>query len=177
MTITTMDEASPWLAAFLARQVDLKRYFAARVGEVEAEDLVQEACLRIATLPADTNINSLDAYIGRIGHNIMLDRIRQDRARARRDTEWYNVQGTFAPSGEKVHEAAPADDALIARERIRQMQEALGQLPEPVRQAFLLHKFDGLSHAEIAERLGVSRSSIEKHMMRALKHLMKRLGG
>jgi RNA polymerase sigma-70 factor (ECF subfamily) len=39
---------------------------------------------------------------------------------------------------------------------------------------FLLHRFEGLSYSEIARRLGVSRSAVEKHMMHALQMLSER---
>jgi RNA polymerase sigma-70 factor (ECF subfamily) len=39
-----------------------------------------------------------------------------------------------------------------------------------------MHKFEGLSHPEIAARIGISRSTVEKHMGTALKHLIKRRG-
>lgn len=171
-----MAEPTPWVAAFLERRADLKRYFAARVGETEAEDLVQETCLRVAALPADADIRSSGAFIYRLGHNIMLDRIRQDRSRAGRDAEWRRTHGMLTSTGEEIHDAVPADEALIARERLRQMQDALAQLPEPIQQTFRLHKLDGFSHSEVAVRLGVSRSLVEKRMMQALKHLLARLG-
>ncbi|WP_447725715.1 sigma-70 family RNA polymerase sigma factor [Sphingomonas koreensis] len=171
-----MAEPTPWVAAFLERRADLIRYFAARVGESEAEDLVQETWLRVAALPLDTDIHSPGAFIYRLGHNIMLDRIRQDRSRARRDAEWRRAHRVETSSGEDIHDAVPADEALIARERLRRMQEALTQLPEPVQQTFRLHKLEGLSHSQVATRLGVSRSLVEKRMMQALKHLLARLG-
>jgi RNA polymerase sigma-70 factor (ECF subfamily) len=38
-----------------------------------------------------------------------------------------------------------------------------------------MHKFEGLSHPEVAAQLGISRSAVEKHMMAALKHLLASL--
>jgi RNA polymerase sigma-70 factor (ECF subfamily) len=36
-----------------------------------------------------------------------------------------------------------------------------------------MHKFDGLSYAEVAAKFGISRSSVEKHMMQALRALSR----
>ena len=55
------------------------------------------------------------------------------------------------------------------------MRLALADLPQAVQTSFRLHKIDGLTHAQVAERMGVSRSLIEKHMMSALRHLSQRL--
>ncbi len=53
---------------------------------------------------------------------------------------------------------------------------ALDELPPQCRKAFRLHKLDGLSHAETAAAMGISRSAVEKHISAALKFLLARLG-
>ncbi len=158
--------------AFLTRRDDLRRYFAARVGDAEADDLVQETYLRAAATSAEVSVRSPGAYLYRLGANVMLDRIRQQRARRARDGDWHDATVTCAAGGDDMDDAAPADRTLIARERLRRLSEALGELPEAVQRTFRLHKIEGLSHGEVAARLGVSRSLVEKHMMRALKHLL-----
>jgi RNA polymerase sigma-70 factor (ECF subfamily) len=55
------------------------------------------------------------------------------------------------------------------------MMAALDSLPPQVARAFKLHKLEGLSHAETAAVMGVSRSSVEKHISAALKALTARL--
>jgi RNA polymerase sigma-70 factor (ECF subfamily) len=53
--------------------------------------------------------------------------------------------------------------------------KAVEALPPQCRRVFRLHKFDGLSHAEVAEKLGISRSAVEKHISAALKSLTRTL--
>jgi len=53
---------------------------------------------------------------------------------------------------------------------------AVERLPTPVATAFRLHKFGGLSHGEVAQQMGVSRSSVEKYIMTALRSLLAELG-
>ena len=77
---------------------------------------------------------------------------------------------------QEVLDAVPIDQALIAREKLNNVCAALEELPHNVRATFRRHKFDGLSYAEVAAEQGVSRSLVEKHMMRALKHLLERVG-
>ncbi|MCY1454885.1 putative RNA polymerase sigma factor FecI [compost metagenome] len=55
------------------------------------------------------------------------------------------------------------------------MQRALAELSQPCRESFLLRKLDGLSHPQIAERLGISRSVVEKHIVNAMKHCRLRM--
>ncbi|MBX8814512.1 RNA polymerase sigma factor, partial [Ochrobactrum sp. MR34] len=49
-------------------------------------------------------------------------------------------------------------------------------LPPRQRDVFLMHKFDGLSHTEIAQKLGITRSGVEKLIMKALAHCREHLG-
>ena len=60
-------------------------------------------------------------------------------------------------------------------EEQRQLETAIAELPEGARRAFCLHKIDGLSHAEVAARLGISRSGVEKHIAVAMKNLRRLL--
>jgi RNA polymerase sigma factor (sigma-70 family) len=166
-----MRQGERLVEAFLGRRHDMRRYFAARVSEAEADDLVQETYLRVAALAPDTDVRSPGAYLYRLGNNIMLDHLRRQRAGRVRDTHWHDVTATARGSGEYLDDAVPVDRAMIARDRLDRLRAALADLPDPVQQTFHLHKVDGLSYAEIAAKLGVSRSLIEKRMMRALGHL------
>jgi transmembrane sensor len=60
--------------------------------------------------------------------------------------------------------------ALLARERLRLLDEALRQLPPKPRAALLLNRVEGLTQAEIARRLGVSESMVVKYIAQALRH-------
>lgn len=164
------------LETFLERQAELKRYFVARVGEAEADDLVQEVYMKVAGIMDEAGIQNHRAYLYRLSNNVMLDRMRQQRASVARDDAWRRTTHVFAPSGEEVLDAVPVDQALVARDRLQRVCAALDELPENVWATFRRHKFDGLSHAEVAAEFGVSRSLVEKHMMRALKHLIARVG-
>jgi RNA polymerase sigma factor (sigma-70 family) len=105
---------------------------------------------------------------------LLLDGGRERPGRRRRDRLW----------SESVHDgatdepAAPGpmpDEALIEQEEQQQLAAAVAALPEAARRAFLLHKVEGCSHAEVAARLGISRSGVEKHMAVAMKHLRRLL--
>ncbi|MEJ2410426.1 MAG: RNA polymerase sigma factor [Novosphingobium sp.] len=173
--MSTIPSPTPLLDAFYERRAELKRYFAARVGDADADDLVQETYIKIAAITDDRDIRSPGAYIYRVGNNVMLDRLRKQRATAARENEWRRITGTLSSSGEDVFDAVPADEVLISRDNLRRLLAALEELPENVQNTFRRHKFDGLSHSEVAAEFGVSRSLVEKHMMFALKHLIRRL--
>jgi RNA polymerase sigma factor (sigma-70 family) len=162
------------LAVYLARREDLKRYFTLRLGSPDAaEDLVQDVYFKIAA-GVGAEIANPAAFLYRLGSNLMLDRLKQQRRAVRRDDGWAQTQAVRL-GGEAVADAPSADDALASRQRLARMVTALDELPPGCRQAFRLHKLEGLSHAETAAAMGVSKSTIEKHISAALKHLLKRL--
>ncbi|MNO07493.1 putative RNA polymerase sigma factor FecI [compost metagenome] len=55
------------------------------------------------------------------------------------------------------------------------VERALDELPAICRDAFLLRKLEGMTHPEIAERLGISKGMVEKHIVNAMKHCRVRI--
>jgi RNA polymerase sigma-70 factor (ECF subfamily) len=156
----------------------LLRFLRARTGDAaEAEDIVQELWLRLQKL--DTGpIGNGRAYLFQIANNLVLDRVRERQRRARRDRQWAeSVQLDDAAGGEVAAPGPAPAEALIEQEELRQLTEAMAALPEGAQRAFLLHKIEGCSHAEVAARLGISRSGVEKHIALAMKHLRRALLG
>ena len=66
-------------------------------------------------------------------------------------------------------------DFVIAEELNDSLQIALEKMPERPRQVFQLRRQKGLSTEEIAQQLGLSKSTVENHMNKALSHLRKNL--
>jgi RNA polymerase sigma-70 factor (ECF subfamily) len=162
------------MAAYLERRPDLVRFFTLRLNSAAAaEDLVQDIYLRIAAADPRTAVENPVGYLYRLGSNLMLDRLRGERRSAARDALWRESQRTLL-GGKEMAEEPAADEALASRQRLAAIVAALNELPEQTRRVFRLHKFEGLSHPEVAARLGISRSAVEKHMMAALKHLARR---
>ena len=75
-----------------------------------------------------------------------------------------------------IADAPSAEDALHAKQRIAAVRAALDELSPQCRNVFVLHKFQGLSHEDVARQAGITRSTVEKHMRTALVHLVHRLG-
>jgi DNA-directed RNA polymerase specialized sigma24 family protein len=107
-------------AAYLERRADLVRFFCLRLKSSEAaEDLVQDVFVKIADLDGRQIVNPA-AYLYRLGWNVMLDTLRQQRRGAVRDGSWLNAQ-TSTLLGEPVSETPPADDAVASRQRLRRL--------------------------------------------------------
>jgi RNA polymerase sigma factor (sigma-70 family) len=169
-------DTDPLMVAYLARREDLMRYFRARLRSPEAaQDVVQDIYLKIARRPAEP-IDNPSAYLYRLGANLMLDHIKRERRVQRRATAWREATLETDGGAQSATEDPPADRAVAARERLRLIIKAVDEMPHPVREAFRLHKLEGLSHAETAVAMGVSRSSVEKYIMTSLQHILKRVG-
>lgn len=166
---------SALLAAYLERRADLVRFFTLRLRSAEAaEDLVQDIFLRLDGVGADVEIHNAAGYLYRLGSNLMLDRLRAERRAATRDQDWRDANRTVQ-GAEEIADEPRADDAVAARQRLERIVALLRELPEQTQRVFRMHKFEGMSHAEVAQALGVSRSAVEKHVMAALKRLSERL--
>ncbi|TXC71000.1 sigma-70 family RNA polymerase sigma factor [Sphingomonas ginsenosidivorax] len=161
-------------AVLAASRPQLVRFFTGRTGSVaEAEDVVQEIWLHVAEPMAGPIANPL-AYLHRVGMNIVLDRARANGRRQRREAGY--VDATTSVAGwEAVDEAPSAFDALVGCDRIARLAELLSGPPEGAMRVFRRHRIEGASHAEIAAELGITRSTVEKHIAVALRHLRKAL--
>jgi RNA polymerase sigma-70 factor (ECF subfamily) len=124
----------------------------ARYGADVADDLVQETYIRIAPYQAK-GIRSPKALLLRIASNLALDGLAHDAVRQRS----HQASGTSTEAFDSPHET------LLLKQIIR-------SIPEKDREVFLLSRFGGLTHAQIAARLGVAVKTVEWRMARALKH-------
>lgn len=164
----------PLIATYMEIRADLERYFRVRLrSEDAAQDLVQDIYLRITDAP-DRHVANPVAYLYRIGANLMLDGMKQGRRSQRRETQWRESQVEEA-GGESVAPEPAADDVVAARQRLARILDAVRQMPPVIQEAFRLHKLEGRSHSETAQAMGISRSSVEKHMMTCLRLLSKRV--
>lgn len=167
---------TPLMAAYLERQMELRRFFLARLhSSTEAEDLVQDLYLKVTTARSVDDIRNPGAYLYRLASNLMLDRIRQQRRSAARDNAWRATHHVLS-AVEDIADIPDAEAIVSARQRLKGVMTALEALPERTQRVFRLHKFEGLRHAEVALRLGMSRSAVEKHMIDALRHLVTKVG-
>lgn len=166
------------IAAYLERRPALVRSFAARTGSQDrAEDVVQDIYVRLQALSEEqaAEVQNPTAFLYRIGGNLVLDGVRQSRRAQARETAW-NDGATQVIDGVSVVDAPSPEDAVWARLKLDQVSRALEDVAPKARQAFRLHRIDGLTHPQIAERLGVSTSSVEKYLSGVLARLLKEVG-
>lgn len=163
-------------ALYHLHRAELHRFLIARTGDpAEAEDILQELWMKARSVDAGP-VGNGRAYLYRMAQNLALDRVRERRRRAERDRVWSDMELGSAPRGGEVADCrANAEEEMVEREEVARLASAIANLPEGARRAFQLHKIDGLSHGEVAERLGISKSGVEKHMAVAMKYLRRAL--
>uniref|UniRef100_UPI0035CACF06 RNA polymerase sigma factor n=1 Tax=uncultured Sphingomonas sp. TaxID=158754 RepID=UPI0035CACF06 len=172
----TQAEQSGLKGIYRENRGPLLRFVIARCGDAaDAEDILQDLWLRLDTV-ASGPIDNGRAYLFRMAQNLVLDRLRERRRREQRDHHWTSATLAVDPrAGEVVDQTDDAERTLIKREDATRLARAIADLPPGAGQAFRLHKIEGLSQPEVAARLGISRSGVEKHMAVAMAHLRRAL--
>lgn len=144
--------------AYIASERPLKRFIARFVpNRADVDDIAQSALLSAMDAETSRLIANPQAYLYTIARNLA---IRTHREKAR-DIIGY-VDGldlADAPCSTPSQE-----EAVISRERLALMCEALAALSPNCRRVFVMRKVYGYSHREISEQLGISTSTVEKHL-------------
>jgi RNA polymerase sigma-70 factor (ECF subfamily) len=144
----------------------MKRIERAFPSRADAEDALQSAFLRLEEYRARAAVENPTAFLVRSSLNAGIDQRRRGRVRGESGDRQ-------AALDELIDEAPLQDDALIARQRLARVMAALDRLSPRTREVFLMNRVDELKYAEIAARLGVSVSAVEKHMAKAILHLTR----
>lgn len=125
---------------------------------------------KVLSAPSGAAIGNLDAYLYRLGVNLMLDEVRQVRRRMARDSAWSDLQGDRL-GGLRAADTPDPEQATLARERLQRLLRRVETLPPQTQRVFKMHKLQGMTHTETARALGVSKSAVEKHVSLALRLL------
>lgn len=137
-----------------------------------AADLTQDTFLRYVGLDRAQRTGQIANprfFLIRVLRNLIID---FGRSRMRR-----GVPASLEVVQHELLDDAPGPaEMLLLKEQLCLLHQALDELPANCRQALLLNRIEGMGHAAIAERLGVSPSMVSKYIMRALSHCACRLG-
>lgn len=141
-----------WLIAWLRQRVDCPQ---------GAADLAQDTFLRLLRRVDPVSVRQPRAYLRRVAHGLAVDFIRH------RDVEraYLEVLASFDAA------VMPSEEErALTIETLVRIEAMLDGLPARARAAFLMSRLEGLGYREIAERLGVSLSTVEKDMGGAIRH-------
>ena len=133
----------------------------------EAEDVVQEAMLRLWRMAPDWRRGGarVSTWLYRVAVNLCTDRLRRRRAVALDDVR----------EPEDGHPGV--SERMIAADRAAALEAALQHLPERQRQAVVLRHLEGLSNPEIGEIMDIGTEAVESLVARGKRALVAALGG
>jgi RNA polymerase sigma factor (sigma-70 family) len=162
MSARTKDVGSGLLGQLAALRRRLIRRGRSRGADLD--DLIQEGCLRLCLYEREQNgpVRDPVAFLVDVVEKVHIDRVRRATITRR----------IF--SDRPLEEIDCADTASLpeqdteAYQLIARMEKTLETANPRTREAFLLHRFDGMSYAEIAQRFNISTRAVTKHIAKAL---------
>jgi RNA polymerase sigma-70 factor (ECF subfamily) len=136
---------------------------------IDADDIIQETYAVLASLPGVEHIHSPRAYAFQAAQSLIRRHSR--RARIIRfeaiDDVDMSVTAMDEPSPERQ---------VAARQDMRRLSDLVDALPSRRREAFVLRRIEGLSQRDVAVRMGISESTVEKHLLNAQRALLEGMG-
>jgi RNA polymerase sigma factor (sigma-70 family) len=136
-----------------------------------AAEITHETYIRFCQTSQAEPIHNARAMAYRIALNLAVDFQRKVKVRKDRvvDVDFESIRENYESA------VAGPEQVVIAQQNLSQLEHVLLELPANCRTAFLWHSLDNLTYTEIANRMGVSESMVNKHLARAIAHCTQRL--
>jgi len=136
-----------------------------------AADLTHETYLRLDRRVKESPPDNARALAFRIALNLAIDYQRKVVVRNRHAADVdFDIALELASN-----QSTEPDKTISAQQQMALMKQALNELPVNSRTAFYMHSVDGLKYAEIAQRMGISKSMVNKLLSQAMTHCAMRM--
>ena len=136
------------------------------VQQQDVDDILQEAFIRVLRSDAQQEIKSPKGYLFVVSRNLVLKTLAQQSKDIHSEIDEALLESDVDNSVEKE---------LYQKLKFQRFSEVLNSLPEKHRRAILLRKLYCLSHKEIAKKMDISVSSVEKYIAKGLKQCKQSL--
>ena len=159
------------LTEVLERDQDrFKRFLFARTRDPSlAEDLMQEARLKLLSHAPDNDVANPVPYIFQMLANLVEDHRRSERSREARGRAWGDRGEGLEP--DRAEQITPEDSA-VDRDMLDKTLAALNDLPEKTRAILIAYRVEGRAQKQIAADHDLSLSAVEKHLQRGYRALV-----
>jgi RNA polymerase sigma-70 factor (ECF subfamily) len=135
----------------------------------DAADMTQDVFIQWLDYGDRAKVQQPRAFLFQMARNLLRDHWR--RQKVRHVVQPHHETG-LEPVTDDQHDPLAGAQRL---QRLEQLKGVLAELSPRRREALMLHRFEGLSQAQIAERMGISLSMVEKHIAIALLHCKQRM--
>lgn len=173
-TLTTRQE----LEALYDRQVGRLLNVAYRMlwNRADAEEVLQEAFLRLHNRLAREELRKPEGYLRRTVVNLCIDRLRRTHPHLSLDQDVSGAEGELSPHEVWPDEGARRGDReMDEKMRLELIEKAVQTLPPKERAAFNLREYEQLTYAEIAEALDATMPQVKTWLYRARRTLAREL--
>ena len=136
----------------------------------EVFDLRQDTYIRVYEAAAKSRPHAPKSFLFTTARNLMMDRLRRQRIVP------IDVVGDLDALNVTAEELSP-EDRTSAHQELRRLAQAIDELPPRCRETVWLRRVDDLSQREVAERLGVTQKTVEKHLMKGMQLLAEAMFG
>jgi RNA polymerase sigma-70 factor (ECF subfamily) len=168
--------AAPLVGTELAARFSapLLSYFLRRVRDrAHAEDLVQDALLRVIRASELAVIEHPESYVFKVAANLLKD---SRRHAVRHPTVPALEEDQGGEVEERLVDERSPERVLDGETSLAEVMQALSELNELTRNVFVLFRLEHMKQKDIAALYGIAQSTVEKHVMRAVLHLARRCG-
>ena len=138
----------------------LRRFFS---GVQDVEDMLQEVFLRAYSAEMRSPIVMPRAYLFRVAKHVALNELSR-----RKNSATQSVEDFAEPDVVGSGNQPGVEQQVEGRRRLTLFAQAVSALPDQCRKVLVLKKVEGLSQREIARRLGIAESTVEKHLAKGL---------
>ncbi len=152
---------------FKKHSEELHNFIYYKYGEhINPKDKVQEAYIKLWENCKKVPFQKAKNFLYTVANNLTLNQLKHNKIKLK-----------FQQIDHKDSTNENPQFILEEKEYLQKYQNALSNLTEPQRVAFLLNRIEGKKHKEIAEHLGISRKAVEKRIYGALEKLRKEIEG
>lgn len=158
---TDIRERAAWLGRHvIPHEPALRNWLRRRPVEgLDVDDIVQEVYARLVELYSVDHIDNPKTYAFQVASSVMINHIRRLKVVA--------IDSVASFEHLDVADDGASPERVIAnRDELRRLNSLLASLPARVAEVFRLRRIEGLSQREVAQRLGLAESTVEKHMAR-----------
>lgn len=159
-------ERALWLARYvLPHEPALRAWLQRkRVPGLEIDDIVQETYTRLSTVQSVADIRDPKTYMFQAAHSIIVSHVRRSRI--------VPILAVGSLEAFDLISEAPSVEAQASdHQQLQRLAEAIATLPGKIRDVFILRRIHDMPQREVAQRLGLSESTVEKHLSKGLRLL------